>query len=49
MGPGGAFACPGDRSMKIIPTYNKEQIPWEQIADSLQGELTTEGRAGPAC
>jgi len=31
--------------MKIIPTYNKEQIPWEQIADSLQGELTAEGRA----
>ena len=29
--------------MKIIPTYNnKEEIPWEVIAASLQGELTTE-------
>jgi hypothetical protein len=30
--------------MKTIPTYNTEQIPWEQIAASLQGELTAEER-----
>ena len=30
--------------MKIIPTYNKEDIPWELIAASLQGDLTAEER-----
>lgn len=28
--------------MKILPAYNKEEIPWEVIAASLQGELTAE-------
>ena len=29
--------------MKIVRTYsNKEEIPWEVIASSLQGELTAE-------
>lgn len=29
--------------MKMLPVYNnKEEIPWELIAASLQGELTAE-------
>jgi hypothetical protein len=28
--------------MEILPAYNKEEIPWEVIAASLQGELTAE-------
>jgi hypothetical protein len=30
--------------MKIMPTYTKEEIPWELISASLQGDLTAEER-----